>query len=61
MAASLNGHTEVVKLLHEYGSQVDLQNKNGLSALMVASENRHTEVVKLLHEFGAQVDLGVDC
>ena len=57
MVASQNGHSEVVKLLHEFGTQVDLQNKSGVSALMVASQNCHCEVLKQLHEFGAQVDL----
>ena len=53
MAASQNGHNEVVKLLHEHGAQVDLQNNDGWSALMAASLNGHTE----LHEHRAQVDL----
>ena len=54
--ASQNGHTEVVKLLHEYGAQVDLQNKTRLPALILASLNRHTEAIKLLHEYRAQID-----
>ena len=57
MKSSKNGHTEVVKLLHDYGAQVDLQDNDGWSALMFASDNGHTEVIKLLHEHGAQVDL----
>ncbi len=45
MWASKNGHTEVVKLLLEYGAGVH----TGYGEyLRWASENGHTEVVKLL-------------
>ena len=57
MIASHNGHTKVVKILHEYGAQVNMQDNNGMSALMAANIHGHTEVVKLLHEYGVQVDL----
>ena len=43
MLASQNGHTEVVKLLLEKEAQVDMQGKDGGSALMLASQNGHTE------------------
>ena len=48
MAAILNGHTEVVKLLLEKGAQVDIQDSSGWTALMDAGLKGHTEVVKLL-------------
>ena len=53
--ASQNGHTEVIKLLHEHGSQVDVQNNDELST----NENGHFEIINLLHEYepGAQVAL----
>ena len=57
MKASLNGHSEVVKLLHKYGAQINLQNNDGVTALMAASQNGHSEVVKLLQDYGARVDL----
>ena len=57
IVTSVNGHSEVVKQLHQYGAQVDLQNNNGSTALMGACQNGHSEVVKLLHQYGAQVDL----
>ena len=58
MVASLNGHTEAVKVLLDYGVKIKFQNYTGSFALMVASLNGHTEVVKLLlvNEYGAQVD-----
>ena len=37
MLASMNGHFEVVKQLHEFGAQIDLQDVDGLSALMLAA------------------------
>ena len=46
-----------VNFLREYGSQVDTQDNDGMTALMVASYNGHPEVVKLLHEYGARIDL----
>ena len=46
MVASLNGNTEIVKLLLVYDAQVNLQNNNGGSSLLAASQNGHTEVVK---------------
>ena len=54
IAASQDGHTEVVKVLIEHGAEVDLQKNDGVSALMIASGTGH---VNLLHEHGAQVDL----
>ena len=58
MLASQNGHTKVVKLLHEYcGAKIDLQTEDGWTALMCASENGQAQVVHLLHRYGAQLDL----
>ena len=57
LTACCHGHVQIIKLLHEYGAQVDLQNNQGWTALMQASQNGRCEVVRLLHEYGAQVDL----
>ena len=57
MIASKNSYGEVVKRLLENGAQVDLQKRDGWSALMIASETGHGDVVKLLLENGAQVNL----
>ena len=57
VAASTNGHIEIVKLLLEFGAKVDLQNDNGESALIHASMNGHIEIVNLLLEHAAEVDL----
>ena len=57
MPACQNGHIDVVKILLENEAQVNLQEKNGLSSLMLASQNGHDDVVRLLLENKAQVDL----
>ncbi|CAI8053438.1 Ankyrin repeat domain-containing protein 29 [Geodia barretti] len=57
MAASQNGHVEVVDKLLQHGATVDLQDKDGVSSLMVASEYGPVEVVDQLLQHGATVDL----
>ena len=49
MMASYHGHSEVVKLLHEYGARVDLEDKDGSSALTLAKQKRHSKVIEILH------------
>ncbi len=51
------GSSELLKLLLDHGAEVDLQDSDGSSALMVASGARNIEVVKLLLEHNAQVHL----
>ena len=48
MLASKNGHTKVAKLLIDHHAQVDLQNSEGLFALVLALKNGHTKLAKLL-------------
>ena len=55
--ASENGHSNVVKLLLDKGSQVDIMNTDGWTALMKASQSGYKDVVKLLLKHGAQVNL----
>ncbi|CAI8053430.1 Ankyrin repeat domain-containing protein 29, partial [Geodia barretti] len=57
MAASQNGHVEVVDKLLQHGATVDLQDKDGDSSLMAASQEGHVEVVDQLLQHGATVDL----
>ena len=57
MWASKYGKYDVAKLLLEKGALIDLQDKEGNSALMHASQNKKLEVVGLLLESGARVDL----
>ena len=55
--ASKNGHWEIVKLLVEYGVNINDRDKiSNDTALMVALEQNHFEVVKLLVENGADVN-----
>ncbi len=52
--ASQEGHTEVVKLLIDYGA--DVNGLNGNTALIAASYNGHKDVVQLLLRYGANVN-----
>ena len=56
MVACQNGHSDVVKLIIQDGTSVDLNNKDQ-PALIVASQNGHSEVVDILISHGAQVNL----
>ncbi len=47
----------VVSVLVENGAQVDLQDKRGLSALMLASQNGHAGVVEMLLKNGCRENL----
>ncbi|PVV02890.1 hypothetical protein BB560_002644 [Smittium megazygosporum] len=49
--ASGNGHLELVKLLLEYGADIDFQNKE--NPLAEASKNGHLDIVKFLLDYGA--------
>ncbi|XP_041346697.1 ankyrin repeat, SAM and basic leucine zipper domain-containing protein 1-like [Gigantopelta aegis] len=55
--AAKTGNTEVVKLLLKENVDVNVQDEEGVTALMIASENGHTQVVDLLLK--ANVDVNV--
>ncbi len=57
ISACKNGHHEVVQLLIANGVSVDLQDEDGISALICASYFGHYEVVKFLITNGAEVNL----
>ncbi|XP_063412377.1 ankyrin-1-like [Mytilus trossulus] len=57
LAASQNGHTEIVKLLLKKNVNVDLCHQNGISPLYEACYVGHTDIVKLLLEHNPKVDL----
>ncbi len=48
LLASAMGHSDVVKLLLDNGAQVDLQDNNGFSSLMIARHN-DTDVLRLTY------------
>ncbi|KAF4436984.1 hypothetical protein FACUT_6021 [Fusarium acutatum] len=48
IAASLNGHVEVVKLLLENEADITVANNEGVTPVIAASFDGHVEVVKLL-------------
>ena len=53
--ASLNGHTDIVRLLLQHPN-IDIHKKTnrGDSAIGMATDENHTEVVQLLKDAGAQ-------
>ena len=51
------GYTNIVKLLLEHGANINLQDNDGETALMVASVRAQVNIAKMLLERGAQVDL----
>jgi ankyrin repeat protein len=54
MAASMNGHAEVVELLLAKGADVNSKANNGDTALMSASKKGYKEVKELLIRAGAK-------
>ena len=55
--AAENGHADVVKVLCQYGADVDTGNtEETSSALYIAAEEGHVDVVKLLCQYGADVN-----
>ena len=56
MAASQNGHLEVVQLLCEAGADKDKAGQDGATALMAVSQNGDFEMARLLCEAGADKD-----
>ena len=57
MAASGNGHFEVVKLLLEYNAEVDRRHESMGSALLLAVINNHLNIVNILLEKGADISI----
>ena len=55
--ASTNGHKAVCELLLARGCNVDMQSKDGSTALMCASQNGHKVVCELLITGGCNVDM----
>ncbi len=54
--ASQRGRKEVVTLLLERGAKVDLEDKEGSTALMAAAYNGHVDIVEILVDAGADVN-----
>ena len=57
MLSSENGHTQVIEQLLKEHADVNVQNKNGWTALMIASQNGHTHVVEQLLKEHADVNI----
>ncbi len=56
IAASQDGHCDIVRLLLERGAEVNAVMQDGASALMYASQNGHCDTVRLLLEREAEVN-----
>ena len=57
MYSSRHDNLEIVKLLCENGANINLQDKDGFSALMIATDKGYLEIVKFLLENGANINL----
>jgi ankyrin repeat protein len=58
LAASRNGHFEVVKFLVEHGAEVDERhNSREKTSLLAAAFDGHYDIVKYLHEHGASINV----
>ena len=56
MAASVNGHIDVVESLLAKGADINAKDRHGETALMLASYKGHRDVADLLEAHGAQVE-----
>lgn len=56
IAASSEGHLEIVKMLVNAKANVNLKDKDQTSALMAAAARGHTDIVEVLLEAGANVN-----
>jgi len=54
MYAAAGGYTEIVEMLIDNGTVVNLKADNGSTASMIAIEKGYTEIVNILKEAGAQ-------
>ena len=60
MAASSEGHAEIVRLLLEAGADKDMKDgtsRSNLTALMLATSKGHVEIVSLLLDAGANPNM----
>ena len=56
MEASNKGYTETLNLLIDNGADVELQDDNKMTALMIASNSGHIEIVKMLIKKGVNIN-----
>ena len=57
MGACQTGQVEIASLLLENKAHINIQNNDGLTALMLASQNGYAETVSLLAQHGADVNI----
>ena len=55
--SSLEGHAEVIRLLLEYGADVDSQDDQGRTSLLMACQQGKADCVNVLLDCGADVNL----
>ena len=46
-----NGHVDVVKLMLDYGADINKTPNNGANPLLIASQKGHEEIVRMLKEY----------
>ena len=57
MYAASEGHERVVELLMQHGAEVELQDNDRWTALMVAARSGHERVVELLLQHDAEINV----
>ena len=55
MLSCFTGHVRATKVLMAHDADVNLQNDEGITALMMSSYNGHTKIVELLFKYGADI------
>jgi ankyrin repeat protein len=53
----LNGHFDVMQILCDYGSNINLKQKNGATAIYLAASNGNLKIVEYLYQKGADIKI----
>ncbi|XP_065906757.1 ankyrin repeat domain-containing protein 49-like [Dysidea avara] len=54
--AAWNNQPDVIRVLHEYGADINCQNVGNWTPLHFAANRNHPDVIRMLHECGADIN-----
>jgi ankyrin repeat protein len=57
LTACENGHTDIVELLLDRGSDINVKDEYGNTPLIMASRNGHVDIIQLLLDNGADIEV----